>query len=198
MAGAMGDPTRTRGVRGRTSPRAQCARVPDATWPLPHSPAGRPQLRRLHAFAARCGPCSDTGADWHRDCDDRALSHDAGASGRRPTATSRMCSLSFSCLAVCGLIPLSRAKESYGHAHGRHGEPPVGPWNRRRHSHRARLARPHAGAHEVTALPLPRGGGLVCGAAPTSVSARAGGGARAAFRAAGRRPEGVDPSRDGG
>jgi hypothetical protein len=90
-------------------------------------------------------------AGWHRDCVDRECTCGRTRSSADVRGHNGMlCSLSSSCLAVCGLIPLSRAKESYGHAHGWYGERSVGPWYMRRHSLRARLARPHARAHDVS------------------------------------------------
>ena len=114
-----------------------------------NAPRGRALLRRIRSemrvLAVRFWR-------WHRDCDatwartERPRHCDRTVPQLRH---QRLCSLSFSCLAVCGLIPLSRAKELHGHAHGWYGERSVGPWNRRRHSHRALLARPHTGAHEI-------------------------------------------------
>jgi hypothetical protein len=115
--------------------------------------AGNPVAHAFRATARRIG--SDMGvceslASRLRDCmvEPRCGRQRADGEGDN----SRMlCSLSSPCLAVCGLIPLSRAKESCGHAHGWYGERSVGPWNWRRHSLRARLARPHTGAHDVEA-----------------------------------------------
>jgi hypothetical protein len=130
-----------------------------------HAPRTRVRSE-MRPEAARAGR-------WHRDCVDHGCTC-GRARGKADGGSHNgmLCSLSSSCLAVCGLIPLSRAKESYGHAHGWYGERFVGPWNLRRHSHRARLARPHSGAHEVPyeswlQTPRPRaprrGGGGVFG-----------------------------------
>jgi hypothetical protein len=65
----------------------------------------------------------DRRAVRHGACD--SLSTNPARAGNRQL--NKGCSLCDSCLACCGLIPLSRAKESYGTAHGRRGELFKGP-----------------------------------------------------------------------
>ena len=120
-----------------------------------------------HVFAATCG--------WRAVVRDSgiaiAMLHGYAPSGRphgdRTMPPLQAAQFVLPVLLVFGGLwadPLSRAKESYGHAHGWYGERFLGPWNRRRHSHRALLARPHTRAHDkqrhLTASTLTRGGGF--------------------------------------